>query len=176
MIFVTVGSSESFDRLVRAVDIWAGLRQRTDVFAQIGRSDYRPQHMQFAELLDPTEYRERVNSAQFIVAHAGMGSIITALELAKPIVVMPRRARYGETRNDHQVGTAERFSQHGQIIVAADENTLPAKLDEAALYQAASLGPPHVSTQLISTIRTFIRESANGKRSRVKSSKMRVLS
>jgi UDP-N-acetylglucosamine transferase subunit ALG13 len=107
VIFVTVGSSEPFDRLVRAVDEWAGLRGRSDVFAQIGHSDYQPKHIQCSKFLDPSEFRTRFNNAQFVVAHAGMGSIITALEIGKPIVVMPRRAHLGETRSDHQVATVD---------------------------------------------------------------------
>ena len=60
MIFVTVGSSMSFDRLVRAVDEWAGLQGRADVFAQIGQSDYRPKYITFVQFMDPPEFRERV--------------------------------------------------------------------------------------------------------------------
>ena len=36
MIFVTVGTQLAFDRMIKAVDEWAGARGRTDVFAQVG--------------------------------------------------------------------------------------------------------------------------------------------
>ena len=98
MIFVTVGTQGQFNRLIRTVDEWAGSRGRTNVFAQTGQSDYRPKHIRSKPFIDPTEFRKRVETASLVIAHAGMGSIITALELGKRIIVMPRRAKLGEHR------------------------------------------------------------------------------
>ena len=99
MIFVTVGVQLPFDRLVRAVDTWAGERMRADVFAQIGPSQYRPQHIEFRAFVEPPEFRRLVEGADAVVAHAGMGSIITALELAKPLIhrAAPSSASTGTT-------------------------------------------------------------------------------
>src|SRR5262245_16726664 len=99
MIFVTVGTQGQFDRLIRTVDEWAGLRARTDVFAQIGKSVYRPRHIRSKRFIDPAEFRKLVEASRLVVAHAGIGSIITALEFGKHIIVMPRRADFGEHRN-----------------------------------------------------------------------------
>ena len=108
MIFVTVGAQMPFDRLVKAVDQWAASQGRGDV-AQIGSTDYRPSAIQWTRFLDPEKFKHRFETAKVVVAHAGTGSIITALQLGKPILVMPRRANLRETRNDHQVATADRF-------------------------------------------------------------------
>ena len=91
MIFVTVGAQMPFDRLVRAVDEWAGQSGTRDVFAQIGTTDLRPRHIEWVSFLQPAEFLERVRAARLIIAHAGMGSILTALGLGKQILVMPRR-------------------------------------------------------------------------------------
>ncbi|HTZ48951.1 MAG TPA: glycosyltransferase [Verrucomicrobiae bacterium] len=160
MIFVTVGSSEPFDRLVHAVDEWAEQRGRTDVFAQIGRSNYQPKHIECSQFLGPSEFRERFDAAEFVVAHAGMGSIITALEIGKTMVVMPRRAHLGETRSDHQVATADRFGQQGHVLVAMDEHALSNKLDEAQTVLTTNQVGPTASPLLISTIRNFIENPA----------------
>src|SRR5690606_21176889 len=93
-------------------------------FAQIGPTDWRPAHIKFAPFLDPPEFRKRVTEARAIVAHAGMGSIITALELGKPIVVMPRRGDLRETRNDHQIATAKQLVDLGRVQAAYDEEQL----------------------------------------------------
>lgn len=156
MIFVTVGTALPFDRLVRAVDEWAGLRGRNDVFAQIGLSDYRPRHIEVVKTLHPSEFRERLNSAKFVVAHAGMGSIITALEIGKPIVIMPRRAHLGEHRSDHQVATAHRFNQKQGILVAMNEQELFDKLDQAESLPVTNQIGAAASPRLISTIHNFI--------------------
>lgn len=156
MIFVTVGSQEPFDRLIRAVDEWARLRARSDVFAQIASSQFRPQHIEFTHSIEPSEFNQVMREARVIVAHAGMGSIISALELGKPIVVMPRRHEFRETRNDHQVATAERFGAQGRIIVANDEQDLPAKLDHALTLRDTERIHTQASPRLIATIRAFL--------------------
>jgi UDP-N-acetylglucosamine transferase subunit ALG13 len=156
LIFATVGSADPFDRMVRAVDEWAGSRGRTDVFAQIGKGRYQPRHIQAVPFLSPSEFRKQVAAAQLLVAHAGMGSIITAIEAGKPIVVMPKWARLGEHRNDHQVATAKRMGQKQGIIVAWDETDLVAKLDrEVALSTLPNLAP-EASAGLICAIREFL--------------------
>jgi UDP-N-acetylglucosamine transferase subunit ALG13 len=159
MIFATVGSQEPFDRLIKALDDWAISRTRSDVLAQVAGSKYRPKHIDFVDFISPAEYNHRLTTSRVIVAHAGMGSIISALELGKPIVVMPRRADLKETRNDHQVAAAERFKMDGKIIVADDEHQLAEKIDYA-LTLGVSVGiAKHASPRLIMTIRAFLEES-----------------
>ena len=156
MIFVTVGTQGPFDRLIRAIDRWAGMRGRADVFAQTGPSDYHPDHIRSERLIDATEFRRRVEAADLVIAHAGMGSIITALELGKQIVVMPRRASLGEHRNEHQVATAKRFAEQGRIIVALNEQELVDKLDQLRVFDGAERLDARASPLLINTIRGFI--------------------
>jgi UDP-N-acetylglucosamine transferase subunit ALG13 len=156
MIFATVGTQGQFDRLIRTVDEWAGGRGRTDVFAQIGPSNFCPKHIRTKQFIDPAEFRHRVESASLVIAHAGMGSIITALELGKPIVVMPRRASLGEHRNDHQVATAKRFAEQGRIIVVFNDKELVDKLDQLQNFGDAAPLDVEASPHLIATIRTFI--------------------
>jgi UDP-N-acetylglucosamine transferase subunit ALG13 len=160
VIFVTVGSADPFDRLIRTVDEWAGSRSRTDIFAQIGRSNYKAQHIEAVQFLSPSEFRDRVRAARLIVAHAGTGSIIAALEEGKPIIVMPKWAHLGEHRNDHQVATAKRFGQRRGIIVANDEKELIAKLEHVEQFYAPTVIPKEASPDLVSAIRNFILESS----------------
>src|SRR5687767_9745951 len=125
MIFVTVGTQLPFDRMIRAVDEWAGKSGNgEEVFAQIGPSDYKPKHIRYSAFIAADEFEHRSREARAVVAHAGMGSIITALTMGKPILVMPRRAAMGEQRNDHQLATARHFLAQGRIGVAADEHEL----------------------------------------------------
>jgi UDP-N-acetylglucosamine transferase subunit ALG13 len=158
VIFVTVGAQTPFDRLVHAVDAWAKERGRDDVFAQIGSSDRPPPYLRWAKFLDPHDFLAMYRDAELVVAHAGTGSILQALELGKRIVVMPRRAALGETRNDHQLATAERFRALGRIPVAWDEAELAPLLDRANGIDApaAHLGP-HASPELLDALRAFLR-------------------
>jgi UDP-N-acetylglucosamine transferase subunit ALG13 len=156
MIFVTVGTQLSFDRMVRTVDQWAGNHSYGDVFAQIGPAKYHPKHFPWAEFLDADECRRKIEQADLIVAHAGMGSILTALELGKPIVVMPRLAAFGEHRNDHQLATAKRLLTQGRIIVAFDEGQLLEKLTYFKTLRPVDRIQNHASSTLLETIQAFV--------------------
>jgi len=156
MIFVTVGAQMPFDRLIRAVDTWAAKRDRTDLFAQIGPGLYKPKHFPFSAFLTPSEFRRRVIECDVMVAHAGMGSIITAFEHGKPILVLPRRGDLNETRNDHQVATAQQFLAQGRVAAAFDEDELLLKLDEIDALRAGGKIEKRASTELIATLRSFM--------------------
>lgn len=162
MIFVTVGTQGSFDRLIRAIDEWAGARGRADIFAQIGPSDLRPEHIRSAPFVGADEFRQHVEVASLIVAHAGMGSIITALELGKRILVMPRRADLGEHRNDHQIATARRLSENGRVLTAMDQRELHEKLDQLQNPTISERLSSEASPNLIRTIRMFIEAGGCG--------------
>lgn len=140
MIFVTVGSALPFDRLIRAMDHWAAGHPHTEVFAQIGGGDYLPRHMAYARIVTPTEFRRRNEAAGTIVAHAGMGSVITAAELGKPIVLLPRLASAREHTTDHQLHTAGWLGARPGIFVARSEDDLPDQI-AAAQQRARSQDP-----------------------------------
>ncbi len=131
-IFVTVGSQMPFDRLCQAVDQWVGrtLGVPLEVFAQIGVGAAQPQHMPHAPTLPAADYEARVAAADLVVAHAGTGTIFTALRYGTPTLVLARRAALGETRNDHQEATAARFVERGLVDYAHSEGDLQARLDE----------------------------------------------
>jgi UDP-N-acetylglucosamine transferase subunit ALG13 len=156
VIFVTVGEQLPFDRLVRAVDQWARTRGRGDLFAQIGNGEYVPTAMEWTRFLEPDAFRRRLEQARVLVAHAGMGSILTALELEKPILILPRRAALREHRNDHQLATAQRLGQRGLVRVALDEAELERDLDRVDEFQAAPRIARHASAELLQAVREFV--------------------
>ena len=156
MIFVTVGHQMPFDRMVRAVDAWAGRTSRGDVFAQIGQTEYRPVNVPCATHLSPAEFERRLREADAVVAHAGTGTIISAVRLGKPLLVMPRLSRLGETRNDHQVATCRHFGAAGYVLVADDEHDLPSKLDQLPSFRPRVTIGDSASAELIDRLRCFI--------------------
>lgn len=156
-IFVTVGAQIPFDRLIVAVDAWAAYRASGHcLFAQVGEKGVRPAHIEFVELLEPPEFKKRVLWADVLVAHAGMGSILTALQYGKPILVMPRLGSLKETRNDHQVATARRFKEMGKVLVAMDETDLPDALNSLSGGISVQRISDQASPELIDAIRSFI--------------------
>jgi UDP-N-acetylglucosamine transferase subunit ALG13 len=139
-----------------AVDGWAGAGAGREVFAQIGPSRLSPRHIEHAQFVSPEECGERMLAAKAIVAHAGMGTILTALELGKPLLVLPRRAALGEHRNDHQLATAHWFGQQGRIKVAFDEADLPPRLDELDRVVEQPRISPYAPADFLAGLRAFI--------------------
>jgi UDP-N-acetylglucosamine transferase subunit ALG13 len=156
VIFVTVGAQMPFDRLIHAVDEWATRSGRSDVFAQAGDTDSPPKHIEWTRFIEPPQFRERVRNAAAIVAHAGMGSIISALTAGVPILVMPRRGDLRETRNDHQIATAKRFRDLGRVAVAFDERELAEQLDGITSLRPSERARDVASPELMAAIKSFI--------------------
>ncbi len=156
MIFITVGTDLPFDRLVKVVDAWAGETGRTDVFAQIGEGGWRPEHIAWSEFLQPPEFREKFQAARVVISHAGMGTILTALNHGKPILVMPKRASLREHRNEHQLATAHHMMRIAGVNVAFDEGELRARLDDLDSLVSGSRIGAHASDSLIRGLRGFI--------------------
>ena len=156
MILVTVGTDKPFDRMMKVVDRWAAESGRRDVFAQIGEGGWEPRHIPFVNFFDPAEFKQRFAEAKLIIGHAGMGTILSALLHGKPILVMPKLARLGEHRNEHQTATAKRMMALGNVNVAFDEEEMRAKL--AAVDNLQARGPigPYASGPLVDGIRNFI--------------------
>ena len=161
MIFVTVGSQMPFRRLIRAVDEWALLHPSVEIVAQVGSDNaFRPAALKVFESVPPVKYAELIRTCDLIVAHAGMGSVLSALEHRKPMLLMPRRGALHETRNDHQVATLRWLQFKPGVYPAEDEEALKATLD---IWLAKGLAPPpgdgEVSASLqtlVTTLRTFI--------------------
>lgn len=135
MILLTIGTQLPFDRLVKALDAIAAEIDEP-VFGQIGRSNYRPTHFEWTEALDPGTFEEKFRAARLIVAHAGIGTVLSAQRNGKPIVLFPRRVKYGEHRNDHQLATCAQLEGRPGIVIARTAEELAAAVTRDDLVSA----------------------------------------
>lgn len=157
-VFVSVGTMMPFDRLVRAMDEWAAANPGVPVEMQIGRGKYEPINAGFVRLMPIEDYRGHVAAARLFVAHAGMGSIIAAIEAGKPLLMLARLQAQGEHNNDHQLATAASIGLRPGLHVAADAADLKAR---ASAMLADSGAPPapisrFAETGFTARIRDFI--------------------
>lgn len=156
-VFATVGTQFPFDRLLRAVDDWAALNRSVPVRAQTGSTTTRFAHMTCTATLDQAQFAAAFAGARVIVAHAGMGTILSATELGKPILLMPRRAMHGEHRNDHQLDTAAEMAALPNVTVVQDAGDVGAALTRLlAQPPGATPGLTQASGPLIANLRAFI--------------------
>lgn len=156
MIFVTVGTDLPFDRMVKVIDQWARENDRRDVFAQIGEGAWEPEFIRYSHFLQPPEFSKHFNEASLIISHAGMGTILSALMYGKPILVVPKRASLGEHRSEHQVATAKRMQELGNVNVAFDEVELREWLDRLDEMLEPRRISDSASEGLVKGLREFI--------------------
>ncbi len=131
MIFLTVGTQLPFDRLTQAVDAWAYENPGVEIFGQIANTEpesFTPKNFEWKSFVEPDEFQEKYEQAGLVVAHAGMGSIISALTHQKSIIIMPRLARFKEHRNDHQLATVDKFRSKSGVYVVEDEKEIHSAL------------------------------------------------
>ena len=133
MIYVTVGTQLPFSRLIKAVNDVAA-EKGLDVFAQIGPDKSHYHAIKTADFVDPEDATRLIQEADLVIAHAGMGTIISASQLGKPLIIMPRQFQYGEHRNDHQLATANRFRDFPNITVVEDKRGLAEAITSSFEY------------------------------------------
>ena len=161
-LFLTVGTQLPFDRLTRAVDDWAGRQERrVEIFGQVGPlspRNHRPAQFEWAEFLDPDAFAKRFDAATHVVAHAGMGTIISALVAGKPVALLARHADLGEQRNDHQIATLRQFRNKPGIWVAERAEQIPEVIDAmvSSHNPTAPRAEAHADPSLTNAIRAEI--------------------
>ncbi|WP_298399735.1 glycosyltransferase [uncultured Azonexus sp.] len=156
MIFITVGTQLPFDRLIKVLDVWAGENASTGVFGQIGPSKLIPKNFESAAFLSPSEIAEKFSNADLIIAHAGMGTVLSAMKLRKPILIFPRRADLGEHRNDHQMATARWLESRLGLTVAFDEEALLDRLQSWKSIGPGPVIPDYASADFVDRLRGAI--------------------
>lgn len=119
-IVVTLGSNDSFpfDRLVRRLQ--QVIPNDVEVLWQLG---FTASTVPNARASVPhAELEAAMKEADAVIAHAGTGSAISALECGRVPVLVPRRAAHQEHVDDHQQLTCDYLSGLGLALVSeADE-------------------------------------------------------
>ena len=154
MILVTIGLLYGFDRLIGEMDEIAG-RIAEEVIMQIGETAYEPKNARYFRFASAEKMDQLYEDARVVVCHAGVGSILTALEHGKPIIAVPRRKKYGEHVDDHQLDIAGEMEKEGAIIAIYNISDL-----EKALHSIGA-NPVHIGSErmrLVNALRDYVRE------------------
>lgn len=151
-----------FDRLIRVMDEWSKATGCSDVLAQIGDGSYIPRHMKHVRRLSQADFAANVAAAEVVVAHAGMGTVITAGRAGRPLVLLPRIEQWGEHTTDHQIATAAWLRDKPGIFVADTDADLPAAIaaarNQAGLSLSGARLPPFADRAFTDRIGAKIRE------------------
>jgi len=162
LIFVTIGSAVKgieFTRLIKKMDEVAR-NIKEEVIMQIGTAPYEPQHTAFFRYCSYQDILKYFKGASLVVGHCGTGTILNALKFQKPIIVVPRRIKYGElNRDDHQVEIAQKIEGNPLVHVVYEIEDLENAIEtiRGRIGAASGSGSFPEREKLIETIKSFVK-------------------
>ena len=137
-VVVTLGTIPySFRRLVeRLIDV---LPSGASVTWQTGATDVSNLPISARSEMEYHELYAAIHAADVVVAHAGTGSALAAIEAGKCAVLVPREQIHGEHVDDHQSQIAAELAGRGLALARSVD-----ELTYEDLREAASLGVERV--------------------------------
>ncbi|HIJ65992.1 MAG TPA: beta-1,4-galactosyltransferase [Candidatus Hydrogenedentes bacterium] len=113
MIYVTVGTLFlDFPRLIHKMDAIADATGE-EILIQTGLCTTLPKHCGHFDFKPHDECLAMQREARVVVCHAGIGSILDALSVRRPLLVVPRLKRHNEHLTDHQLDIADAVQRRG---------------------------------------------------------------
>lgn len=135
MIFVTLGTQDKpFKRLIRAVEKQIELGNITEkVIVQSGCTKYtsKQENMKIIDYMPIEDFNKYLEDARILITHAGVGTILQALDKNKIIIAAARKRVYGEHVNNHQEQILDNFSNEGYILPLKSFRKLNEVIDKA---------------------------------------------
>lgn len=157
MIYATVGTMFlDFPRLILKMDAIArdtGER----VIIQTGMGETFPVHAEHFDFKSHDDVLALQREARVIVCHAGIGCVLDALQVRRPLIVVPRLKKHREHLTDHQLDVAEAVQRRGWGRMVLDVDELP------GLCETPPPVPPSyrpAKDELIATVRETVERVA----------------
>ena len=145
MIFVTLGTQKfQMNRLIKAVDeLAASGRVNDDFFIQTGVSTYKPKNCDYVDFMDSAQYEKYISNCNVLITHAGVGTILTGIKASKPVIVVPRLARFDEHVDDHQTQIALAFSEKKCVLCCENLDELADYIEKSKTYEFQDYDAKH---------------------------------
>ncbi|MET0862964.1 MAG: glycosyltransferase [Nakamurella sp.] len=120
-----------------------------EVLWQTGAQDVSAYGIEGRKSVPHHELKQAITEADVVIAHAGTGAALTALEHGKCPVLVPRRAQHHEHIDDHQVQIAGELQRRG-LAMMCDAGTLSRSvLEEAASRSVRLVIPPRFELDMV---------------------------
>ena len=132
-VVVSLGTFKDygFERLVRR--LLEILPPEAEVLWQTGDTNVTGLGITGHHAIPERDLTQAISEADVLVAHAGVGTALAALEVGRCPVLVPRRLSHGEHVDDHQIQIAGELGSRGLAVsVEADDLTLDHLLTAAA--------------------------------------------
>ncbi len=111
MIFVTVGTTISYDRLIEVVDSLVGGRQISEhVVCQIGNGKYIPKNCEFFRFQKSID--DWIEKASLVISHGGTGTVLSLVNMKIKFIAVANP----QASDDHQEQFLSRLGKLGCLL------------------------------------------------------------
>lgn len=145
MILVTLGTFNiEFPRPLKAIQKAVIEKKVTEkVVVQRGHTNFDSDYLEVVQFFTPAELDKLYDEARLVVAHSGIGSVLSGVRKGKKLIVVPRLKKYNEHIDDHQLDLLHEFDKSNYIIAWNENESF-----EEVLAKAENFVPkPFISTK-----------------------------
>lgn len=137
MILVLLGTQDKpFTRLLEEIDKLKNNKViKEDIVVQAGLTKYKSKNMEIYGLIQIDELMKLMEKSDLVITHGGVGSILSALQLGKKVIAIPRLAEYGEHTNNHQIQIVNEFFNTGYILKCDNPSDLESVLKDVKKFK-----------------------------------------
>lgn len=135
MILVALGTQKfQMARLLKKIEELA-MDDSETFFVQKGNTEFIPKNCEWKNFVDASEFQELIEKCDMLITHSGVGTIMRGINAGKPIIVVPRLAKFHEHVDDHQVQIADAFAMKRCVLKCEDLERLEDYIKEARSFQ-----------------------------------------
>lgn len=136
-LFVPLGTQKfPFGRIITALNLLVeqGRYKPEEIVMQSALYPVKPIFTAFG-LIPNEDFNHYMKEAEVIVTHSGVNSIISCMEMGKPLVICPRFHEYGEHVDNHQIEIATLMHDKYDVLVCTDMKDLPALIEQTKTHK-----------------------------------------
>ena len=139
-LFVPLGTQKfPFGRIITALNqlVDEGKYKADEIVMQSALYPVKPNFTHFG-LIPNDEFNRYMREAEVVVTHSGVNSIISCMEMGKPLVVCPRLHEYGEHVDNHQMEIATLMRDKYDVLICTAMKDLPELIERAKTHKYKS--------------------------------------
>ena len=157
MILVTIGMNDApYNQMFQIIDDLAPSLDE-EVIMQTGNIDFSAKNCKTVQFLVDSEMKALFDSADLIIAHAGIGTILNGLQRNIPLVLVPRSVVI-DADQDQQDIVARKIESMGRGVRVTSLRELPQKIKEA---KKLTLSPYVKNTDLSDGLSKILKDIEN---------------
>ncbi len=136
-LFVPLGTQKfPFGRIITALNqlVDQGKYKADEIVMQSALYPVKPKFTHVG-LIPNDEFNSYMEETEVVVTHSGVNSIISCMEMGKPLVVCPRLHEYNEHVDNHQMEIATLMHDKYDVLICTDMKDLPGQIEKAKTHK-----------------------------------------